>query len=68
MRNQYARPCSDGGACTEKGMAIPGFCKCKEDSERVAELEAAIKAFVATYEGMACYGPAAEALKKLASK
>ena len=36
--NPYAPPCAGTGPCTEKGMAIEGFCKCKADSERLQDL------------------------------
>ena len=38
MSSSYQRPCQ-GGPCTEIGMAIPGFCKCKQDAERICALE-----------------------------
>lgn len=37
MQNPFNRPCW-GGPCTAKGMAEPGFCKCKEDAEEIALL------------------------------
>jgi len=37
----YDRPCQ-GGPCTIKGLAEPGFCKCKADAERIVELEVAL--------------------------
>lgn len=42
MTHPYAAPCAQGGYCTEKGMSEPGFCKCKERVERIANLEHAL--------------------------
>lgn len=42
MPNPYERPCW-GGPCTEKGMATPGFCKCKDAADEIEDLREQIK-------------------------
>lgn len=36
MSNPYDRPCWSG-PCTDRGMATPGFCKCKADAELIRD-------------------------------
>ncbi len=39
---KFDRPCH-GGPCTEKGMAEPGFCKCKEAEDEIVRLRTALR-------------------------
>ena len=64
MYKSLDRACH-GGPCTEKGMAVPGFCQCKADADRIAELEAALQAISAemkTAHDGACVGPVKDIL------
>jgi len=39
--DEFKRACW-GGPCTDLGKAEPGFCQCKADRQRIAELEAVV--------------------------